>query len=53
MRGGIRQIIGVIVLLLIFMLVMMVMLCSFSSELMLCPMFQPILDLVDSFMYTG
>jgi hypothetical protein len=53
MRGGIKQIIGLMVLLLVFLLVLLVLLCSFTSDMMLCSTFQPFLDFVDTFMYTG
>ena len=53
MKGGFKQIIGILVLILIFLLVMIVLSCNISSDIMICPMFQPFLDLVDSIVYTG
>jgi hypothetical protein len=51
MKGGIKQIIGFLVLILIFFMVLIVLLCSFNSDLMFCPMFEPFLEIVESLMF--
>ncbi len=48
MIGSFKSAIGILVLIAIFLLVFVVLLCSFNSELPVCPYFQPFLALIDS-----
>ncbi|MBN2330780.1 MAG: hypothetical protein JXC85_03105 [Candidatus Aenigmarchaeota archaeon] len=53
MRAGIKHIIGVVILLVVFLLVLIVLVCSVSNDMDICSTFQPFLDFVDNFIYTG